>query len=140
MSSQFTQYDPGRVALICFGIEITGFHSDEFIKCSRNADTWKHEKGGQGDGVRTRNRDKSGTIVFTLQSTSPANQLLLALANLDEATGRGSGPCLGKDLDGKGLIQCDNGWILKPADLTWADEHSPREWTVFCDELEFVPQ
>lgn len=136
----FGQYDPGRMSLVVCGIEITGFHTGEMVKCSRNNPTWKHEKGGQGDGVRTRSRDKSGTIVFTLQSTSPSNKLLLARALLDESTGRGFGSALGKDSDGNGMVQAENCWIEKPADLTWADEHSPREWTVVCDELEFVEQ
>ncbi len=136
----FSKYDPGRIVLILFGIEITGFHSGEFVKCSRDNETFKKDEGSQGDTVRVRSRKKGGKIVFTLQATSPSNKELLKRANLDEKSGASHGSCMLKDLDGNGLAQCENGWLVKPADIAYADEHTPREWTVDCADLTFVEQ
>ncbi len=136
----FAKYDPGRINLIVCGIIVTGFHSGSFVKCERDTDTWKKEKGAQGDGLRVRSRNKGGKITFTLQATSPSNKLLLARHNLDERTGNGSGSSMMRDLDGNGLASAENSWIVKPADIEYSDEHTPREWMVDCDSLEFVEQ
>lgn len=140
MPNTFAQYDPSAVALVIAGIPVTGFHSGTFIKCERDAETWKKDKGSQGDTVRVRNRNKGGKITFTLQATSPSNRLLLARANLDERTGRGYGASMCKDNFGTALVDAANSWIIKPANIEFADEHTPREWEVDCDELEFREQ
>lgn len=135
----FTQYDPGLVTVIIGGRTMVGFHSGSFVKVSRKTDTWKHEKGSQGDGVRTRSRDKSGELVITLQATSPSNADLREIMEADENP-------LGipdtvavlvkyNGINGAELWAAKDGWINKPADGEFGDEHTPREWTITCDEI-----
>lgn len=135
----FTQYDPGLVTVTVGGRTMVGYHSGSFVTVSRNTDTWKHEKGAQGDGVRTRSRDKSGQIVITLQSTSPSNGDLKDIARDDEdpnATPETVAAMVKYNgADGKEIWSAKDAWVLKPADGEFGDEHTPREWTIVCDEL-----
>lgn len=130
-------YDPGLVVVTFFGITLTGFHSGTFVKCERDEDTWKKEKGAQGEGVRTRNRNKGGRITLTLQGAAPCNADLSNKALADERNGTGKGPVSVEDLNGTTLWSAKDAWLIKPADLEYADEHTPREWVLDCDELEW---
>jgi hypothetical protein len=135
----FTQYDPGLVTVVVGGRTMIGFHSGSFVEVERDEDTWKKEKGSQGDGVRTRNRNKGGRITITLQSTSPSNADLMAIAADDEnpfafpSTVAAMVKYMGAD--GAVLWMAKDAWVLKPANSTFADEHSPREWVIDCDEI-----
>lgn len=129
-------YDPGKVVLTFKGITVTGFHSGTFITVERDDDTWKKDKGAQGDGVRTRNRNKGGKITFTTQGTSPSNDLLMAAIIADETTGIGYGVASVVDLNGTSKALAAEAWVLKPANLEFADEHTPREWVIDCNEVQ----
>jgi hypothetical protein len=134
-------YDPGLVTLIVGGKEMVGFHSGSFIKAARNNPTWKHEKGAKGTGVRTRSRDKSGYIEFVLQGPSPSNADLREFCKDDEdpdAKPETQGVLLKygtADDDGHVIISAEDGWVEMMPEIEFADEHTPRTWKVFLDEL-----
>jgi hypothetical protein len=135
------EYDPGLYTLIVGGKTMVGFHSGTFIKAARNNPTWKHEKGAQGSGVRTRSRDKSGYIELTVQSTSPSNSDLREFCKDDEDPNTSPdtlGVLLkygGPNDDGHVVISAEDAWVEMPADLEAADEHTPRTWKICLDEL-----
>lgn len=139
-----SDYDPGLVTLIVGPYTIVGFHSGSFIKASRRNDTWKLDEGAQGDPVWTRNRSKSGDFVFTLQSVSPSNKDLRSICKEDESDTEISEsiPVLLKygapDDDGAVIVSGENARIMKPADWDFADEHTPREWTVTAGKLNWT--
>jgi hypothetical protein len=138
-----TQYDPHLVTLTVGGHTMVGFHSGTFIKVNRSNPTWKLEKGAQGEGVRTRNRDKSGMVVFTLQSTSPSNSDLRTMGiNDEEAIRPEPVPVMlkygGPADDGAVIWSGKEAWLEKPADSEFADEHTPCEWTLVVDDLRYA--
>ena len=128
-------YDPQRIIITFKGTQILGFADGTFVKCARAEATFKTKVGAYGDVVRTRNRNKMGSCVLTLQQTSLSNDLLsLSLFN-DELTGTGAGSLVVKDLNGTTLYQAEKAWVQKPADGEYADDATDREWTIDCGEL-----
>jgi hypothetical protein len=136
---QFSQWDPGRVTASAMGIPMRGFATGEFIKAAYNSDAFTVQSGAQGDAVRVRSRDQTGTVTFTLQASSPTNDLLLARAKLDRLFGTGYGPLLVQDLNGTTRIRASRCWIKKVPDATMATDPSDREWVIECFDLEIEP-
>lgn len=134
-----SQYDPGRVVVVIGGKTMAGFHTGSFVKCNRTNDTWKLEVGADGNPVWVKSRDKSGDIVITLQGTSPSNDDLSEIAVADERDDAVPEEITASvtDMNGTTLWSSANARVLKPADAEFADEHTPREWTVKCGKLEW---
>jgi hypothetical protein len=68
--------------------------------------------------------------------TSKSNDILSALANVDEtgaavagvSVGSGSFQC--KDLNGRMVCSGESAWVKKQANVALGDEHQPREWEI----------
>lgn len=136
-------YDPGLVIATFKGVVFQGFASGTTISAERTTDTFTSEVGNQGDVVRSRSRDRRGRVTFTLQSASPTNALLAGfVASIEESDGIDPtvdvGPLLIKDLNGATLITAREAWIVRPANVTYADVHSPREWVIEAANLKIL--
>lgn len=128
-------WDPGKVTSVFAGAIITGFSDGSMVKASRNVDTFTLVKGADGEGCRIRSRDKSGRVTFSLMQSSASNDILSAIAELDESTGAGIGPLLIKDLNGTLVVAAQAAWIVKPADWEAAKTLSDREWVLEANDL-----
>lgn len=128
-------YDPGKVIVTFKGVQVLGFSDGTFVKTTRAEASFKTKVGAYGDVVRTRNRNKMGSVVLTLQQTSLSNDVLSTSLALDEATGTGAGTLLIKDLNGTSLFESAVAWVQKPADGSYGDDAENREWTIDCGEL-----
>ena len=132
-------YDPAAVSLVFDNQLITGIMDGTFVEVSRDEDSFLLHVGGDGETARARNNNRAGVIKFTLMQTSPSNDVLSALATLDENTGTGARPVMVKDNLGTTLVQGAQGYIQKPADVTFGKEPSePREWTIRVPDLRMV--
>lgn len=131
-------YDPGQVTLVVGGQLITGYMDGTFITVERDEDTWTLHTGADGEVARARNRNKAGKIVVRVQQTSPANDLLSAMHNTDEATGVPPGPAYLRDLLGNTIVGGDDAFLLKPAPIEFGKEIAGREWTIVVPKLEGV--
>jgi len=129
------QYDPKQLIITFANVPISGFDAGSFVKVARNEDTWTLSVGADGQSARTRNQNRSGIVVFTLQQSSPSNDVLSAFAVQDELLGVGVAPMLVKDLVGTSLYAAQNAWVKKPADTEFAKEFQSREWTIECSDL-----
>lgn len=129
-------YDPTEVTQVFNGVIIDGYAPDTFIKASRNNDGWTLQMGNSGSGARSRNPDKSGTVEFTLLTSSPANAFLMAFAQADELSGAGVGEYQAKD---RGTllakVSAQNAWIKKIPDWERAKEVGNVTWTIESDNL-----
>lgn len=130
--------DPQQYLLTVGGNAITGYAPGTMISVSRANDSWKKTVGATGEVVRSRNRDRTGTITITLLQTSPSNLTLSALNRQDEARGTGIVPVQVKDALGVTLLFAAQAWVLKPADVTYGDEVESREWTLDCADLDML--
>ena len=130
--------DPTQYVLNIGGHIVSGFAPSTMINVSRANDTWKKTVGATGEVVRSRNRDRTGTITVTLLQTSPSNLYLSGLNRQDEALGTGIVPVQVKDNLGTTVISAPQAWVLKPADVTYGDEVESREWTLDCADLDML--
>lgn len=122
-------YNPRKIKVIGPGITLTGMAKGTFVKCQLSEDTWKLEIGSQGDAVRTQCLNLSGMIELTIQAASPSNKALSDLCKKDRKDGSGKGDWSVEDLNGNTLWSGE-GWVIKPADLEYGDEHSNRDWKI----------
>lgn len=131
-------YDPKRIVATWKAIAIVGYATGTFLQAERDNDTFTTEAGAQGDVVRTKSHDRRGKVTFTLQSTSPANDLLSVFALAGEegnSVDADVGALLVKDLNGTTLLAAEEAWISKPPSVEYADTHQPRQWVLHCANL-----
>ena len=130
------EYDPGQVQLSFFGVIVTGFADGTMITVERDEKTWTKKVGADGEVARTRVRNSSGKITFTLMSTSSSNAELAALIIIDEFSGAGVGPALVKDNSGIDLHAAAEAWLSGPPPAEYGDESSDREYELDCADLD----
>lgn len=128
-------YDPGQLAVICGGKIISGFADGSMVKISRNAQAYELKVGADGEGTRTRLKNKSGKVEITLMQSSSSNDVLSAYALADEASNSGSVPLIIKDGSGNTLVAAVTAWVQKLPDSEFAKEVKERVWIFETDEL-----
>lgn len=128
-------YDPAQVIITVNGIIISGYADGTFVTVERDSDSWSKQIGADGDGTRSKSNDKSGKITISLMQSAESNEVLSALALLDEQTGGGAVPVLIKDNSGTSLHVAETAWIVKPATAEYGKEAGPREWVFDTDIL-----
>ncbi len=132
-------YDPKDVIFVFGGFNISGFAPDTFIEVSRNEDAMGLVVGADGQGVRTKNNNRSGRYIIRLLQTSESNAILDSFANADEADGSGAEPALLKDNRGNILHASEQAWVVKkPSSNFGAVESQMREWIIETDNLTMV--
>lgn len=132
----FKNYDPADIIATFLGSLIIGFAEGTFVRVERNEDSFTLKVGSQGDATRSRNRNKSGTITFTLMQSSPSNDVLSNAALADELDGSGIGVAQVKDLNGTSLALGATAWVRKRPAGEWGKEAGNREWVLETDNLE----
>lgn len=128
-------YDPGQIVVSFSGNLLTGL-AETFVSAERSEDAWSLAVGADGKATRVRNRNQSGEVTITLQASSPANDILTALAKADELSGIGVAPLFIKDLRGTTLVSGPRAWIKKMPSVEFGKELSDREWVFGCDPLD----
>jgi hypothetical protein len=134
-----TTYDPKQVVVSFLGNLLTGYAGGSFVTAQRSADSFTLHVGADGEAVRTRSSNRSGTVTVKLVQTSPSNDVLAAAAAGDELAGSGVGPLFVKDLGGRTLVAAQNAWVKKPAVVDFGADVADREWTLETDELLVFP-
>ena len=131
-------YNPKDVSLIFGGQIIEGFADGTFITVARNNDSATYQSGSQGGGTRVLSGDKSGRVTFILQQSSKSNGVISAQLAAMELSGAGITSMLGKDSGSGDRWAGATTWVVKPADMDFANELSNRTWILETDELEMV--
>lgn len=128
-------YDPGSIVLSWGSILAQGYAKGTFVKVARDEDAFSKDVGADGEVSRARNRNRAGSVTFTLMQASATNDAFSAQAQADELLGTGVAPLLIKDLFGTTLLRAPNAWIRKKADVEFGKEQGDREWILDCDQL-----
>jgi len=129
-------YDPKGVVVSIGGSPISGYADGTFVNISRQNDTFTSVAGADGEVSRAKSNDKRGEMTLTLLQTSLSNDVLSALAVLDEKLGTGVVPIIVKDMSGLTIYFSGSGWIKKPADSEFGKEISNRDWVFELAEME----
>jgi hypothetical protein len=128
--------DPAAVISTFNGHLLGGFMDGTYITVERDEDTWSTFTGADGEFARVRNRNKAGTVKFTLMQSSSSNDYLSTLMILDEATGAGTGVWATRDNLGRTVVSGADCFILKPATVEFGKEMLGREWTLKVPQLD----
>ena len=129
-------YDPGQVSVTFGPIILSGFGDGEQIMVEPNVESFTLLMGAQGEGARTRSRDKSARVTVRILQTSETNDLLSAVQNLDRAAGEGIFPLMVKDNGGRSLFLAESAWIVAPPSSPFGSEAGVREWIFETDSME----
>jgi hypothetical protein len=129
-------YDPAQIICSFLGNILIGFADGTFVKAERAEDQFMLKVGAGGESARARNRNRSGTIAFTLLATSPSNDILSAAATADELAGTGVGTVQVKDLNGLSLALAATAWVKKKPSVEFGKEVGTREWVLETNNLD----
>lgn len=130
MPAPTTTYASDQVNVVIQGNTIVGFMPDSVVKVGRDEDAFKKIVGADGTVSRARNANRAGFIEITLQQTSPSNDVLSALAQLDELTANAIGTGLVKDLSGRTLHATNSCWVKKQPENEFGAEVKGRTWVI----------
>lgn len=131
------EYDPTQITVSLAGIVAEGYADGEFVRVERDSDAFNDVVGTDGRVSRARSSDKRATITIILMQTSPTNDLLSALAQLDEDApgGAGVGAFVLRDRLGRTVLRSDEAWIAKRPNHSMDRTPTSREWKIRCAEL-----
>lgn len=131
-------YNSNNISISFAGIDFSEFADGNFLEIAYDSDQFTSVVGTDGTVSRSKTNDKRATITIRLMQTSPTNDVLSALANVDLLTdgGSGVGAFLVTDSQGTTLLSSANCWISKFADINYGREAQERAWTFQCDDLQ----
>lgn len=122
-------YNPSRIVIIVHGLPMTGYADGTFVNITMPSDGITTSVGADGEIARAINPDRRCTVTITLQQTSPSNDFLSTIFNMDILTCGGHvAPILIQDLCGETLFSASSCWVVKPADVEFSKEISNRAW------------
>lgn len=124
-------YSPQDVNIILAGFyQVGGFTNGSFISISKDVQPYKTTRTSDGKVARTFIKDDTYTITLTLASTSPANDILTKVYQVDEISQYGKFPLFIKDNLGTSLFLAPNCWIKQVPDLDFSTEVTERTWVL----------
>lgn len=121
-------YSPDRVLVLVSGVPMGGFAEDTFVEITPLADLSTMQVGADGEVARSISTNKCCTVAITLQQTSPSNDVLSGILEVDAATGSAIFPVMVQDLLGRTMFAVSQAWISKRPAMTFAREVSDRTW------------
>jgi hypothetical protein len=130
-------YDPDQVHVSMNGIPLSGFADGEFVTVETESATFEDVAGTDGEVTRSKTNDGRATVTVKLMQSSPSNDLLSVLHNLDKSTpgGVGVGPLFIRDAQGTTLVWAEKAWIQKVPDGSWDRTAKERSWVIRCANL-----
>jgi len=135
-SNLLHSYNAAEVIMNFIGIPILGLADGTFVNVERNEDAFGLVSGSDGEGCRWSSNNRSGKVTFTLGQWAITNDLLSAVALVDELKGDGIGAFLMKDMSGRSLYSAEKAWIVKLPAAGYSRESSEtREWIIETNNL-----
>jgi hypothetical protein len=123
-------YSPDRVIVLVGGVLMSGFAEDTFVEIAPVADLSTSQSGADGEVARAISTDKRCTVTVTLQQTSPANDALSTMIEVDALAGGTLFPLTVQDLRGRSLFVASQAWISKRPTMTFGREINERVWEI----------
>lgn len=124
-------YCPDEVHVLLAGfIPVTGFFDGTFVEITKEQAPFRSVTSA--DGVTSRLYTQSGVynVTLTLMSTSPSNDALTKLWQLDEISQKGKMPILIKDMSGSDLFFSATAWVEGLPSLMKSGTIEGRVWTI----------
>lgn len=131
----FKEYDADQIAMAVGLIPISGGWADgKFCSIKRVSAMFTDKAGTDGEVTRSKTNDRRAEVQISLMQSSDCNNLLSAVAILDENTsnGGGVGTCIIKDLSGKTAFFAAKAWISEMPESDFDREAGTRTWIIRC--------
>ena len=129
--SDILNYCPDEVKVLAVGfIPITGFTDGSFVRVEKTLPPFTTHTSADGVVSRIYNRSDVYKITLTLMSTSPSNDVLTKLWQLDELTQKGKFPMLIKDMSGSDLFFSTTTWVDQLPVIDKSAEINDRTWVL----------
>lgn len=124
-------YSPTDVAVLLAGFyQVDGFAQGSFISISKDVQPYKTTRTSDGQVARTFIKDDTFTITLTLASTSPTNDILTKLYQVDSLSQYGKFPMFIKDSSGTSLFLAPTCWVKQVPDLEFSSDITERTWVL----------
>lgn len=130
-------YDFNKYKLIMGGVPIHGFADGTGIMMERSEDMFSKVSGADGKVSRAKSNDFTGRLTVTLKQTSPSNDFLSGIAELDETTNDGVIPVILKDFNGTTIATSTAAWCVKKPNVELSKEITNREWIFDMADLTY---
>jgi len=132
-------YDAKQNIIVVGGVPIIGYADGTYITVEIEEDSFSKTVGADGYVARSKSNNNSADITITLLQSSPSNDYLSALYNLDRYGNLGIVDILVKDLMGTTLFYSEHCWVKKPAAIENSKEIGERSWNMStADSTYFV--
>lgn len=122
-------YSPSDVKLVIGGYTIAGWDN---LTIARRSQGFVTIPGIRGKHTRVPTGDSSATITVSLIQTSPSNDVLSAIHDLDLIEGTGRISLTLSDLSGRSVFNSVEAYITGYPDVTFSGQFEYRTWTIFC--------
>lgn len=130
------KYDPKEVSITYGGISISdGIAPGTFIEINRNSPIYTKFVGTDGEVIRVRTNDRTGTIRVTYRQGSSTHPVLSAVAASDEITGVVAVPFALFDFNGSTTSISSQAWIREYPDIIYSDIEDIVTWTWDCRDV-----
>lgn len=126
-------YSPTDVKLIIGGYTIAGW--DNFT-IARRSQGFITIPGIRGKHTRVPSGDTSATITFSVIQTSPSNDVMSAIHELDLIEGTGRISLTLSDLSGRSVFNSNEAYVVGYPEVTFSGQFEYRTWTIFCQTTE----
>jgi len=123
--------DPAKIIINFGGANINGYADGTFVSFEMDEDAFTKTTGADGFVTRVRTNNRSGSCTITLMQSSPSNNILQAIHNIDISTPGGAPvPIVIKNLLNTELITSSAAWIKKIPNIDHGKEVANREWVI----------
>jgi len=123
-------FDPATVIVSIGGTPMSGLADGTFVIVSRDEDIFSKVSGADGEVSRAKSNNRSGSLTLTLMQTSMSNDVLSAIAVLDEISNTGIVPVFVKEIGTSTILMAGEGWVKKMPDVSYSKEIENREWVL----------
>lgn len=131
-------FDPKSVIVTIGGVPMSGYADGTFLEITADTQQWTKVIGADGFTTRVKSNDYGGVMTLTLSQSSPSNDVLSALLNVDKLSNSGVVPILIKDLSGTTVMFSASGWIQQFPDVTFGNEINNRAWILDLADMDIL--
>lgn len=128
-------YSPKDVSINIAGVfDIQGFVDGTFINLTRDVKPFDSVRAMDGEVARVYRKDESYMLELTLAQSSPSNNILSTIYNIDVATQVGKFPIIIKDNRGSTTFFSLTAWIEDIPQVSFGNDIQPRVWKLRCTQ------
>lgn len=129
-------YAPSEVTITMAGLySVTGFAEGTFVKIVKDTQQITTVRAMDGSMSRIKSPDKGWKIEISLAQSSPANDILSTLWNVDNVTGMGKFPLMIKDGSGSTMFMAATSWVEELPDIVFSNQMEVRTWRLAATDV-----